>query len=48
MYCIQVVTSGVPKEYVYGAGCLNHDPVFRPLYAFGSDACLYRVKLKMK
>jgi hypothetical protein len=34
------------KAYVQGARGLNCYPLFRPLYTFGLDACLYREKLK--
>jgi hypothetical protein len=34
------------KAYVQGARGLNCYPLFRPLYAFSLDACLYREKLK--
>jgi hypothetical protein len=46
MYCIQVVSSGVTRWYVQGAGGPNHYPLCRPLY--GLDDCLYRVKVKMR
>jgi hypothetical protein len=45
MYCIQVVTSCAVKGYVQGAAGCNHYPLYRPLYALGLDACMYRGKL---
>jgi hypothetical protein len=44
MFSIQVVTSGVLKGYVQGAGSPNHYPIYRPLS--GIDACIYRDMLK--
>jgi len=38
MFCIQVVTGGVLKGYVQGAGGPNHYPVYRPLCLLGIDA----------
>ncbi len=46
MFCIQVVTSGVLKGYVQGAGGPNHYPIYRPLCLLGIDACIYRDILK--
>ncbi len=46
MFCIQVVTSGVLKGYVQGAGGPNHYPIYRPLCLLGIDACIYRDMLK--
>ncbi len=46
MYCIQVVSSGVTRWYVLGAGGPNHYRLCRPLY--GLDDCLYRVKVKVR
>ncbi len=45
-FCIQVVTSGVLKGYVQGAGRPNHYPIYRPLCLSGIDACIYRDMLK--
>jgi hypothetical protein len=46
MYCIEVVSSGVTRWYVQGAGGPNHYALCRPLY--GLDDCLYRVRVKMR
>jgi hypothetical protein len=46
MFCIQVVTSGVLKRYVQGAGGPNHYPIYRPLCLSGIGACIYRDMLK--
>jgi len=45
-FCIQVVTSGVLKGYVQGAGGPNLYPIYRPLCLSGIDACIYRDMLK--
>jgi hypothetical protein len=43
MFCIQVVTSGVLKGYVQGAGGPKH---YLGLYLLGIDAFIYRDMLK--
>jgi hypothetical protein len=47
MFCIHVINCGILKSiYVQGVRGLNCYPLFRPLYNFSLDACLYREKLK--
>jgi hypothetical protein len=48
MFCIPVVTSGVLKGYVQGAGGPDHYPMYRPQCLLGMDACICRDMLKMK
>jgi hypothetical protein len=48
VHSINVIVSGVLKGYYQGVGGPNCYPLYRSLYAFGLDACLYRSKLKLK
>jgi hypothetical protein len=43
---LSVITSGVLKGYVQGAGGPNHYPLYRPLCLLGIDACIYRDMLR--
>jgi hypothetical protein len=47
MHSINVMATRVLKGYYQGVGGPNCYPLYRSLYAFGLDACLYRSKLKL-
>ncbi len=48
VYCIQVVSSGVYKEYVHHTGWPNHYPLCRPLYALDLDSYTGQDKTELK